>query len=299
MVNFGQPSGFQNVTVIGGGFMGAGIAEAFAAKGFDTTVYDLDDKAVSRAKKKIEVSIRKAHKGRFETDIHNYNLHVFSHLKFSTNFENSVKNADLVVEAIPENLELKQNLFARLEKRCAPSTVFATNTSSLLLKQMSEKMQNKSRLGGLHFFFPVPQSGVVEVMKSEYTSDELFQRLVKVAVELGKHPLKCKDTPAFIVNRIINVMFDQAFQMVEDGICSVEDVDIGLEKAMGHPIGPFKTLDRIGLDTAKKVRDEIARLYPDLIKVRSNSILDKLVKEGHLGVKTGQGFYKYSKKAKL
>ncbi|CAD5235591.1 unnamed protein product [Bursaphelenchus xylophilus] len=298
MTQFKQPSGFQTVTVIGGGFMGAGIAEAFASHGFDTTVYDINQQAIDRCKQQIEKSIEKAYKGRFHNELHNYRTHVYGHLKFSTNLESAVKSADLVVEAIPEDMNMKQDLFAKLEKICPKTTVFTTNTSSLLLKDMSQKMVDKSRLGGLHFFFPVPYSGVVEVMKSIYTSDAIFARLVKAAVELEKYPLKCKDTPAFIVNRINNAMFDQALALVENGIASVEDVDTGLEKAMGYPLGPFKTLDRIGLDTAKRVRDELRRLYPE-IGVRPPGIIEKLVAEGKLGLKTGQGFYDYSKKSKL
>jgi len=201
----------------------------------------------------------------------------------------------LVIEAIVENLEIKQKLFSDLDKVAPPHAIFASNTSSLLVTEIAATSQRKDRFGGLHFFNPVPVMRLLEVVKIKETSEESYNRLMAFGKALGKTCITCKDTPGFVVNRLLKPHMNEALQMLERGDASMEDIDTGVKFGLGYPMGPFELLDYVGLDTNYRVALEWSKKHPNDPRYAVSSIIEKLVKEGKFGRKTGEGFYKYSK----
>jgi len=288
-------SGIKKVVIVGAGFMGSGIAQTSAQNNFQTTVVDLDEKALQRSRKYIEESLSRLKNKHTPQQHEKFVKHVFANLTFSTILKDAVSDADLVIEAIVENLKAKQELLKNLEQLCPKKTLFATNTSTLLVKNIGSLMNDPSRFGGLHYFFPVPKVEIVEVVKGEKTSDSTFQKLCFYCREIKKIPIRCKDTPGFIVNSILMPQQNAALDLIEKKLGTIEEIDLACEKALGLPLGPFRLLDYIGLDTAKAIREGLIEHYPEL-NVKSSPILNSLVSQGKFGQKSGEGFYKYKSK---
>uniref|UniRef100_A0A2K6SSC5 Hydroxyacyl-coenzyme A dehydrogenase, mitochondrial n=1 Tax=Saimiri boliviensis boliviensis TaxID=39432 RepID=A0A2K6SSC5_SAIBB len=303
----------KHVTVIGGGLMGSGIAQVAAATGHTVVLVDQTEDILAKSKKGIEESLRKVAKKKFAEDPKagdEFVAKTLSSITTSTDAASVVHSTDLVVEAIVENLQLKNELFKRLDKFAAEHTIFASNTSSLQITSIANATTRQDQFAGLHFFNPVPMMKLVEVIKTPMTSQKTFESLVDFTKTLGKHPVSCKDTPGFIVNRLLVPylmeairLYERDFQMCGNsnlglgsslkGDASKEDIDTAMKLGAGYPMGPFELLDYVGLDTTKFIIDGWHEIDAKNSLFQPSPSLNKLVTENKLGKKTGEGFYKY------
>lgn len=206
-----------------------------------------------------------------------------------------MKSADLLVEAVVENLELKRKIFKEFDSWAPEKTIFASNTSSLPIRDIAEATKRLDRFGGLHFFNPVPVMKLLEVVRIPETSEETYQAMMSWGKAMKKTTVSCKDTPGFIVNRLLVPYLAEALRMVERGDASPQDVDTAMKLGAGYPMGPFELADYVGLDTNKFILDGWHQRYPDVQLFQPIESLNKLVKDGKLGRKTGEGIYKYEK----
>ncbi|XP_075785821.1 hydroxyacyl-coenzyme A dehydrogenase, mitochondrial isoform X2 [Pelodiscus sinensis] len=248
----------KHVTVIGGGLMGSGIAQVAAATGHTVVLVDQTDEILKTSRKGIEDSLKRMSKKMF-TDkpeaAAQFIEKTLSNLTVSTDPVSVVHSTDLVVEAIVENLQVKNDLFKRLDKFAPEHTIFASNTSSLQITDIANSTTRQDRFGGLHFFNPVPVMKLVEVIKTPMTSQKTFESLVEFTKALGKNPVSCKDTPGFVVNRLLVPYLIEAVRLYERGDASKEDIDVAMKLGAGYPMGPFELLDYVGLDTSKYIID--------------------------------------------
>lgn len=290
----------SSVVVIGSGLMGSGITQVTAQSGQNVTLVDLNDSILEKAKKAIHVSLQRVAKKQFKDDsakIDSFVAETMSRIKFSTNAENAVsKQCDLVIEAIIENIKIKQKLFASLDVAAPAETIFASNTSSLSISEIAEPTKRKDRFAGLHFFSPVPMMKLLEVIRIPETSDETHQKVMSWGQAIGKQTVTCKDTPGFIVNRLLLPYMAEAVRLLERGDATARDIDTAMKLGAGYPMGPFELMDFTGVDISKFVMDGWAEKYPDNPLFKPLASVNKLVEEGKLGMKTGEGWYKYPKK---
>lgn len=276
--------------------MGAGIAQVAASTGHTVVLVDTSEDILKKSAKGIEGSLKRVVKKKFADKPEageEFIQKVMKNVSTSTDASSAVQNTDLVVEAIVENLKIKQGLFSALDKAAPQHTIFASNTSSLPITDIASSTTRLDRFGGLHFFNPVPMMKLVEVIKTSSTSQESFDALMAFSKALGKHPVTCKDTPGFIVNRLLVPYMMEAIRLHERGHGSKEDIDVAMKLGAGYPMGPFELLDYVGLDTAKFIIDGWYEMEPDNPLFAPSAMLNKLVAEGKFGKKTGEGFYKY------
>ncbi|KAI7811156.1 hydroxyacyl-coenzyme A dehydrogenase, mitochondrial [Triplophysa rosa] len=287
----------KHVTVIGGGLMGAGIAQVAAATGHSVVLVDMSEDILKKSFKGIETSLKRVARKKFAEkpeDGEAFVQKVVKNISIATDAAASVgQGTDLVVEAIVENVKVKQNLFGSLDKVAPEHTIFASNTSSLPISDIASSTARLDRFGGLHFFNPVPMMKLVEVIKTPTTSQQTFDTLLEFSKVLGKHPVSCKDTPGFIVNRLLVPYMMEAVRLYERGDGSKEDIDVAMKLGASYPMGPFELLDYVGLDTSKFIIDGWHAMDPENPLFGPSPLLNKLVSEGKLGKKTGEGFYKY------
>ncbi|XP_033480717.1 hydroxyacyl-coenzyme A dehydrogenase, mitochondrial [Epinephelus lanceolatus] len=286
----------KHVTIIGSGQMGAGIAQVAASTGHSVTLVDTSDDILKKAVKGIEGSLKRVVKKKFADKPEageEFIQKVLKNVSTSTDAGSVVQGSDLVLEAIVENLKIKQDLFGALDKLAPAHTIFASNTSSLPITDIASSTNRLDRFGGLHFFNPVPMMRLVEVIATSQTSQETFDSLLNFSKVLGKTPVSCKDTPGFIVNRLLVPYMLEAVRLYERGHGSKEDIDIAMKLGAGYPMGPFELADYVGLDTTKFIIDGWSAADPTNPLFAPSEVLNKLVAEGKLGKKTGEGFYKY------
>ncbi|XP_075716623.1 hydroxyacyl-coenzyme A dehydrogenase, mitochondrial [Rhinoderma darwinii] len=286
----------KHVTVIGGGLMGAGIAQVAAATGHTVVLVDQTDDILKKSTKSIEDSLKRVTKKIFADKpeaASQFIKKTLSNVSTSTDPAAVVHSTDLVVEAIVENLDVKNELFKRLDKFAPEHTIFVSNTSSLPITDIANSTTRQDRFGGLHFFNPVPMMKLVEVIKTPMTSQPTFDSLMDFSKALGKTPVSCKDTPGFVVNRLLVPYLMESVRLYERGHASKEDIDVAMKLGAGYPMGPFELLDYVGLDTSKYIIDGWHQLEPENPLFAPSELLNKLVDEKKLGKKTGEGFYKY------
>merc|ERR1712203_537929 len=287
----------KEFVVIGGGLMGAGIAQVGAQTGHKVTLVDLSQEVLDKSQARINESIKRVAKKKFKDDTAAGEKFVgesIANLNIATNPDVALSTADLVVEAVTENLDLKKKLFTGYDQVAPKKTIFASNTSSLAIGDIAVSCpQRLDRFGGLHFFNPVPVMKLLEVISIPETSDETANAMMAWGKAMGKTCVSAKDTPGFIVNRLLVPYLMEAVRLVERGDASPQDVDIAMKLGAGWPMGPFELADYVGLDTNKFIIDGWHENYPDEPLFRPSELLNKLVSEGKLGRKSGEGFYKY------
>lgn len=280
----------ERVLIVGAGFMGTGIAQVCAQSGREVDLVDVDPGALCRAREGMASSLGKLLKkgGLKEApDV------ILGRISTHEDLE-SVGEADWVIEAVPEIISLKREIFETMDRMTAPRTPLASNTSSIPISRLAEVTQHPERVLGLHFFGPVPLMGLVEVVKGERTSEEVFQRGVDFVRSLGKTPLRVQhDIPCFVMNRIFSAAFREAVDLVAAGVVSPEEVDIGMRLGYGWNAGPFEIADNAGLDTLVLIARSMKALGEEGLVPRSD-LVERMVEEGRLGRKSGRGFYTYS-----
>jgi 3-hydroxybutyryl-CoA dehydrogenase len=280
----------RRVGVLGCGLMGSGIAQVAATAGYATLVRDVSQEIWSRARSGIEKSLAKfIEKGKLTTTDRDAAL---KRLAFTT-VTADLAACDIVIEAVTEDLELKNTLWKELDRVCGPATIFASNTSSLTIAAMAAVTKRADRFVGLHFFNPVPLMQLVEVVRTVTTSDATFARALAFARSLGKEAVAAKDMSGFIVNLLLVPYLLDAIRAVERGVASVPDIDKAMQMGCGHPMGPLTLLDFVGLDTTAKIADIMYGEYRET-RYAPPPLLRRMVLAGMTGRKSGKGFYDYS-----
>ncbi|GAA5871858.1 hypothetical protein JCM1840_004019 [Sporobolomyces johnsonii] len=293
----------ERLTVFGAGLMGAGIAQSLMQNGVKVVMTDVSEGAIENGRQIITKSLTRIARKQFPDDEsaqQSFISSVFANLATTTHADEAVASADLVIEAIVENLATKQELFRRLDELAPRATAFASNTSSLSITKIAEGCsdERKTRFAGFHAFNPVPQMKLVELIATERTSRETMDALLDLCKRMKKVPVQCKDTPGFIVNRLLVPYMLEAIRMVERGDASAEDVDTAMKLGAGLPMGPLELSDFVGLDTLSHIargwRDErVATGELPAESVAPIEMLEGLVSGGKLGRKSGEGFFKY------
>lgn len=279
----------EHLAVIGAGTMGNGIAQVGAEGGMSVVLFDVDPQGLERGMKRIDKTLRRnVEKGRMTED---QRIAVWERIHPTTDMDD-LKEMDIVIEAIIEQLEPKKQLFAQLNDICKAETIFATNTSGLSITEMAASSGRSRQVVGMHFFNPVPIMELVEIIRAEQTSDQTFERAHQIAERFNKTAISVKEAPLFAVNRILSPMINEAIFVLMEGIASAEDIDKGMELGANHPIGPLALADLIGLDTMLFVAETLYEETKDS-KYRPAPLLKQYVRAGKLGRKSGEGFFKY------
>ena len=284
----------KNISVVGSGTMGNGIAQTFALYNHNVILFDINDENLEKANATISRNLSRMLKKDIITEsqmnatIKNIN---------STNEFNDIINSDLVIEAVSENIDLKLSIFKKLDEKCAKKTILASNTSSISITKLAESTKRKEKVIGMHFMNPVPVMKLVEIINSKHTSDKTTKEIVNLSEKLNKTPLTVNDYPGFISNRILMPMINEAIESLDQGVATVKNIDGIMKLGMGHPMGPLQLADLIGLDVCKSILDVMFEGLNNS-KYKPNRLLEELVSNGKLGVKSGEGFYDYSESKK-
>ena len=281
----------EKVSVIGAGVMGMGIAQTLAQQGLEIPIYDLEksilDRGLERARRGLEPLIKREKITAGEAD------EIISRIKITTRIED-IGAADLIIEAVLENMELKKQIFVQLDGLCSPAAILASNTSTLSPTEIASATKRPDKVIGMHWFNPAPIMRLIEVVVGAGTSEETIQAVMEFSRRVGKTPVRVNEAPGGIVSRILRGYLNVAVDVLAEGVATVEDIDTAMKLGANFPMGPFELIDLIGVDIHAINSDALARELGDL-KYRPHALLRKMVRAGHLGRKTSRGFYDYTK----
>ena len=279
----------SNVTVIGAGTMGHGIAQVAAVGGFNVVLNDVANDLLETALGRIRHDLLKATEiGKLTTEQMDIAL---KRVQLETKVERAVEQADLVIEAVPEKIDIKLALFARVEQVCPPHTIFASNTSALSITEMAGATSRPHQFIGMHFFNPVHKMKLVEIIRGLETNDQTFIAAESVSKKMGKETVEVRESPGFVTSRINAMIGNEAFYLLQEGVASARDIDKAVKLGLNHPMGPFEMIDLVGLDTRLSILNFLYQTLGE--KYRPCSLLVKYVKAGRLGKKVGKGVYEY------
>ena len=283
--------GIQKVMVAGAGLMGTGIAQVVAQAGIKVTVRDVSADALAQSQAKMKSTFDKlVSKGKLSEDEVQAAM---GQMTFTDSLQKALDDADYVIEAVPENLALKQNVFQELDKAAAPHTILATNTSELKVGSLAEATQRPDKVIGTHWFFPAPVMRLIEVIRGDQTSDETLKETLHLCARLGKETVVCRDSQGFITSRCYSALVAEALRIHAEGIASLEDIDKAMRLGFNFPMGPFECVDMSGVDTVYHNLEGLEEAYGE--RYHPTDLMKKLVERNNLGRKTGKGFFKYAK----
>ena len=281
------------IFILGAGTMGSGIAQVFAQKGHEVILRDIEESFVDRGIGIISRNLDRSMKKEKITE--DEKKKILSRITGTTDM-NAAADADLVIEAAVENIEIKKKIFRELDSICKPGAILASNTSSLSITEIAGATNRPDSVIGMHFFNPVPLMKLVEVIRGIATSEEVKEKIVNLSLEAGKTPVEVEEAPGFVVNRILIPMINEAAGIFAEGIASAEDIDNAMKLGANHPIGPLALADLIGTDVCLAIMNTLYQEFGDS-KYRPHVLLTKMVRGGMLGRKSGRGFFNYSSDA--
>ncbi|WP_281540360.1 3-hydroxybutyryl-CoA dehydrogenase [Maribacter aestuarii] len=285
----------KNITVIGSGTMGNGIAHVFAQNGYAVNLVDISkealEKGIATITRNLDRMITKEHITESQKSS------TLNHIKTTTDLKSGVKNADLVIEAASENIDVKLNIFKELDAVCGTDTILATNTSSISITQIAAVTNRPEKVIGMHFMNPVPIMKLVEIIRGFSTSDETTKTIMDLSLKLEKTPTEVNDYPGFVANRILMPMINEAIETLHHGVAGVSEIDTVMKLGMAHPMGPLQLADFIGLDVCLSILNVMYEGFKNP-KYAPSPLLVNMVTAGKLGVKSAEGFYDYSQSKK-
>lgn len=279
----------RQISILGTGTMGRGIAYLAAVAGYDTVMFDADGDALDAARAAVESILRKGvEKGKIAEGAA---AEAVARLQLIPELEPAVNGADLIIEAVPESVELKTDLFAQADLFCGEHTILATNTSSISITQLASNVERRDRFIGMHFFNPPHLMKLIEIVRGERTSDATVEEVRGVAERMGKTAILVRDSPGFATSRLGLAIGLEAIRMLEEGVASAEDIDRAMELGYNHPMGPLRLTDMVGLDVRLGIAEYLASTLGE--RFEPPQLLRDLVRDGKLGKKSGEGFYRW------
>lgn len=279
----------NRIGVLGAGLMGNGIAQVFAAAGKKVVLYDISEAALEKGMNNIKKSLSRFVKaGKLNEE---QTLNILANISLATNIKDTAKDVDLIIEAVPENLQLKKDIFKQIDEIANENTLFATNTSELSVTAIASVTKRPDKVIGMHFFNPPPLMKLIEIVRGVDTSEETIEVITKLSQEAGKETVLVLDKQGFVTSRALAAHILECMRIYEEGTASKEDIDKAIHLGLNYPMGPLELADYVGLDTLLFASDGMVEAYGD--RFRPPQILRKLVEAGHLGRKTGKGFYNY------
>ncbi len=282
----------RKIAVIGAGTMGAGIAQTCAAAGYQVAMRDIDQKFVDGGFRRIrDPLLKRVEKGKMtQAEVEN----LVSKVHGTVDLKEALAGAQVIIEAVFEKMEVKREIYSEMDRIAAPGVVFASNTSSLSITEMANVTKRADRVVGMHFFNPAPVMKLVEVIRGSETSDATVALAKDLCIKLGKEPVEVKEAPGFVVNRLLVPMMNEAFNLLQEGVASAEDIDRAMKLGTNMPMGPFELADYTGIDISLDVMEVLFRETGDP-KFRPSPLLRKYVRAGRLGRKAGRGVYDYTR----
>ncbi len=285
----------KNITVIGAGTMGNGIAHTFAQSGFKVQLVDIAEESLAKGMATITKNLDRQLAKEKITEAQK--TETLSNINTLTDLKKGVENADLVVEAASENVNIKLDIFKKLEEFCPEKTILATNTSSISITQIAAVTKRPKQVIGMHFMNPVPIMKLVEIIRGYSTSDKVTETIMSLSEKLGKNPVEVNDYPGFVANRILMPMINEAIETLYNGVAGVSEIDTVMKLGMAHPMGPLQLADFIGLDVCLSILEVMYDGFKNP-KYAPCPLLVNMVRAGKLGIKSGEGFYDYSESRK-